>query len=246
MSKKIVIYDSGIGGASIFKEIKALLPSYNYVYFADTLNSPYGTKTKQQVLEIVVSNVVKLNKKFPIGALVVACNTATSACAKELRQIFSFPIICVEPPIKRAIELGFKKIAVLATPQTLESNSTIKKYEKIKPQGVEITKIGLERLAMEIDENVSNFNLVLPYLRKNLKIEADCVVVGCTHYNFIKKQLQLCLPSSEIISCEKAVAIQTQKVFKDNNLCPTKPKLKIILSKRNAKISRFLKSFLHS
>lgn len=244
MLKKIVVYDSGIGGASILKEVKKLLPEYPYYYFVDTLNAPYGTKTKREILKIVVENIVKIGKKVEIEALILACNTASSACGKEIRKIFPFPIVCVEPPIKKAIEMGFKNISILATPSTLENNLTIKKYEKTSAKDVVITKIGLEKLATEIDENAQNLDLILPYLRKNLKVSCDCLVVGCTHYNFIKKQLQLCVPSSEIISCEKAIAIQTQKVFKEANLCRTKFSMKIVLSKRNARIRRFLCSFL--
>ena len=130
MQKKIVVYDSGIGGASILKEIMMLLPNYDYLYFADTKNSPYGTKTKAEILQVVLNNILSINKNGEIGLLVLACNTATSVCCKKLRSMFSFPIVGVEPAIKKAVDEGFNKIAILATPQTLESNDLIKKYIK--------------------------------------------------------------------------------------------------------------------
>lgn len=245
MQKKIVVYDSGIGGASILKEIMMLLPNYDYLYFADTKNSPYGTKTKAEILHAVLNNVLSLNKNGGIGLLVLACNTATSVCCKILRNIFSFPVVGVEPAIKKAVDEGFNKIAILATPQTLKSNDLIQKYIKNSKGEREISKVPLDELASLIDENTADFNRVLPYLSKKLKgLKSSCVVVGCTHYNFVKKQIQTVLPDAKIISCERAVALQVQRVLAGCNLCLTNGSLKIILSKRNRKLSRFLKTYL--
>lgn len=245
MQKKIVVYDSGIGGASILKEIMMLLPNYDYLYFADTKNSPYGTKTKAEILQVVLNNILSINKNGEIGLLVLACNTATSVCCKNLRSMFSFPIVGVEPAIKKAVDEGFNKIAILATPQTLESNDLIKKYIKNFKRKREISKVALSELASLIDENTDDFNRVLPYLSKKFKaLKPSCVVVGCTHYNFVKKQIQTVLPDAKIISCEKEVALQVQRVSKECKLCLTNGSLKVVLTKRNHKLSRFLKTYL--
>lgn len=245
MQKKIVVYDSGIGGASILKEIMTLLPNYDYVYFADTKNSPYGTKSKAEIFHAVLSNVITLNKNGEIGLLVLACNTATSVCCKILRTLFSFPIVGVEPAIKKAVDEGYNKIAILATQQTLQSNILIQKYVKLFKGEKEISKIPLNELATLIDENTADFNRVLPYLSKKLKgLKPSCVVVGCTHYNFVKKQIQTVLPDAKVISCERAVALQVQRVTNKCNLCLTNGSLKIILSKRNCKLNHFLKTYL--
>ena len=244
MSKKIVVMDSGIGGASILKEIRELLPAYSYLYFADTKNAPYGNKTKAQVLEIVVKNVLKINKKNEILALVLACNTASSACSKSLRKMFNFPIICVEPPIKKAIDLKYKNILILATEGTLKTNLTIKKYTNSNQ--AKIQKFAPKNLAKLIDRNVENLNLVIPYLKKELENKkCDCAVLGCTHYNFLKNKIKAIL-KCPVITCEKAVARQTKKVLDELKISAQKPKLKIKLSKQNFKIRRFLKTYLNS
>ncbi len=247
MLKKIVVYDSGIGGASILKEIKTLLPSYDYLYFADTKNSPYGNKTKAEILGCVLHNILEINKNDEIGMLVLACNTASSVCGKILRLVFPFPIVCVEPAVKKAVDEGFKNILILATSQTLQSNELIKKYLKKTPPETTITKLPLCQLASLIDENTADFNRVLPYLSKNLKgLRPSCVVVGCTHYNFVKKQIQTILPDAKIISCEKPVALQVQRVLSSCNLCQTKGSLKVVLSKHNANLNHFLKVYLNA
>lgn len=245
MLKKIVVYDSGIGGASILKEIKTLLPNYDYLYFADTKNSPYGSKTKAEILDCVLHNVLEIDKNGEIGMLVLACNTASSVCGKILRSVFPFPIVCVEPAVKKAIDEGFKDVLVVATPQTLASNELLKKLSKKKTE-TKITKLPMEELAKLIDENTADFNRVLPYLSKKLKgFRPSCVVVGCTHYNFVKKQIQTILPDSVVMSCEKPVARQVQRVLSSCNLCQTNGNLKIVLSKHNANLSHFLKAYLN-
>ena len=154
MTKFIVVMDSGIGGASVLKEIRKLLPNHKYIYFADTKNAPYGNKTKNKILEVVTKNIIKLNKKNKIGVLVLACNTASCVCSRFLRQTFNFPIICVEPPIKKAVEKGYKNIAILATPQTLKTNKIIKQYSQNKELTLKL--ISPENLATVIDKNLKS------------------------------------------------------------------------------------------
>ena len=239
---KIVVLDSGIGGASVLKEIISCLPNYNYVYFADTKHSPYGEKSQKELFEILKKIINKLNKKSEIDALVLACNTASSLCGNLLRKIYKFPIICVEPPIKVAVSLGFKKISVLATPQTLKTNKTIKKFELIKD--LEIQKVPLKNLAKEIDRNVYNLDNLYLELSKCLKnVKGECVVIGCTHYNFVKNQIETIL-RRKTISCEEAVAKQAKNILTENNVFEQKSKIKIILSKNDLKIRRFLKTYL--
>ena len=109
----------------------------------------------------------------------------------------------------------------------------------------EISKVALSELASLIDENTDDFNRVLPYLSKKFKgLKPSCVVVGCTHYNFVKKQIQTVLPDAKIISCEKEIALQVQRVSKECKFCLTNGSLKVVLTKRNHKLSRFLKTYL--
>ncbi len=260
--KKVVIgvIDSGIGGASILKAIKNVLPNEKFVYLVDAMNAPYGDKTKNEILEITKKNVEFLIKKHHIKMLVIACNTASSVCGNVLREYVKMPIICVEPPIKPALENNYKKILVLATPRTLKSNLIIKKYCKTNKQ---IEKLAIVQLATKIDESMGNFESLTDFLDEKLREYKDCdaVVIGCTHYNFIKKEIGLAMPNAKIISCEKAVANRTKQVFERefNNesdinrlnkglkkvglkkLNPTK----IVLTKQNKEMLKFLTNYLN-
>ena len=242
MEKYIVVMDSGIGGASILKEIRNLLPNQKYIYFADTRNAPYGNKTKNKILEIVVKRVEKLNRKKQIGVLVLACNTASCVCSKLLRQTFSFPIVCVEPPIKKAVEQGYKNIVVLATPQTLKTNEIVNQYSK--NPNLKIEKVSPKNLASIIDSNLKNLSVAEKTIIESLETkEFDAVVLGCTHYHFVKENISKVF-KKPVISCEKEVANQVEKIVKIENLPKTKAKLKIKLSKFNRRIFNFLKIYL--
>ena len=130
----IGFFDSGIGGLSVLKEALKILPNENYIYYGDTENAPYGTKTKEEVKDLTFRAVEFLDK-HKIKALVVACNTATSAAVRELREKYSFPIIGMEPAIKPAVENNQKKgkrVLTLATPLTLKEEkfqSLISKFD---------------------------------------------------------------------------------------------------------------------
>lgn len=254
----IGILDSGIGGASILKEIIKILPNERFVYMADTKNLPYGNKSKRKIMNIVQENVENLIKNYKIKLLVLACNTASSVCSNSLRKKVNIPVICVEPPIKPAIECGFQNILVLATKRTLKSNQTLKnniknikiKNRKLdKSQKINIKKLGIKSLASEIDKNCNHLDYVQDLLDKKLNRykNYNAVILGCTHYNFIKKQIQKSLPFTKIISCEMAVAKRTKFILERENLASKatkKEKNIIILTKTNFKLKRFLTDFL--
>ena len=238
----IIALDSGIGGASILKEVMENSFNNEFVYFADTMNSPYGNKSKKQIYEIVKKNVDYLSSKYKIDVLILACNTATSVCAEKFRKIYNFPIIGVEPPIKVAIDRGNKNILIIATKQTIKTNMTLKKYISQKNADVTIELLPLKKLAKIIDKNVEDLDVVIPYLKHKLKNgKYDSIVLGCTHYNFIKKQIKQLFPNAEIISCESGVARNVKRIC--SNLKSQNHKLEILLSKKNLSIQNFLDNY---
>jgi glutamate racemase len=197
----IGVLDSGIGGASILKEVINILPNEKFVYLADTKNMPYGNKSKRKILKIIEANTHFLINKYRIKMLIIACNTASSVCSNNLRKQFNIPIVCIEPPIKPALECGYKKILILATKRTLKSNKTIKNNIKLirnknkflsKTEKIIIKKVSINNLATEIDKNFNNFNSLQKLLNEKLNQYKtfDAVITGCTHYNFIKEQIQ--------------------------------------------------------
>ena len=182
----IAVIDSGVGGISVLRELLKIMPRENYVYFGDSKNAPYGSKEKNEVLEITRNNLKMLQDKG-IKALVVACNTATSAAVRILREENpDLVIVGIEPAIKPpAVTLDNPRVLVMATPLTLKEEKFKRLVERYSDKA-EIIPLPCHRLAEliesgnidtpELDEYVSS--LLEPYRSKGI----DALVLGCTHY----------------------------------------------------------------
>ena len=216
----IGIFDSGLGGLSICKEIIDLLPSENIVYLADSKNAPYGEKTHQEIIELSVKNtelLLQLNCKI----VVVACNTATTNAIKYLRNNYKTPFIGIEPAIKpAALHSTTNKIGVLATKGTLSSElfaNTSKQFRK-DVEFIELEGKGLVPLIEEgrIDETKK---LLEKYLQEMMDSGVDKIVLGCSHYPFLIPIMNQIIPSNvQIIDSGEAVARQTHNILKGLNL----------------------------
>lgn len=217
----IGLFDSGIGGTSIWKEIHGLLPNEDTIYLADSKNAPYGQKTKEEIIGLSFKNteyLLERNAKM----IVVACNTATTNAIKELRAKYDVPFIGIEPAIKpAAIHTKTKTIGILATKGTLSSElfyqtvSTLEGIRVIEQVGynlvqlIEQGKLGSE----EIKE------LLKEYLQPMIEANIDHLVLGCSHYPYLVPQIKEILPESvKIIDSGEAVARQTKAVLEQNNI----------------------------
>lgn len=184
----IGVFDSGVGGISVLKELYALMPNENYIYFGDSLNTPYGTKPDKEI-ERLTKNAAEKLIEMGAKAVVIACNTATSVAANVIRDEMSVPIIGVEPAIKPASLLhSGEKVIVMATPVTLKRQKFLElmglyeSYAEIVP----LPCPGLAELIEEFTDDASEIekyikNLFAPY--ENEKLGA--IVLGCTHYPHI-------------------------------------------------------------
>lgn len=221
-TKPIGIFDSGVGGTSIWKELHQLLPSENTIYLADSKNAPYGPKGKEKILELSIKNteyLIAQNCKL----VIVACNTATTNAIKELREKFEIPFIGIEPAIKpAALNSKTKTIGILATKGTLSSKlfyntsslfaNNVKIVEQVGEGIVELIETGkLETLEMR--------QLLEVYLKPMLEAEIDYLVLGCTHYPYLIPVLLDILPKHvKIIDSGEAVARQTKSILEQHNL----------------------------
>jgi len=184
----VAVFDSGIGGLNLLKECSLNMPDVEFYYLADNYNVPYGTKSKEQIFSLVKS-AIKCVEGVKPSAAVIACNTATANCIEELRSEFSFPIIGIQPAIKQAAEYGGRCL-VLATPSTVKSpsfNDLLKRCER--GNATEFTVFPCSGLADYIEQNAFDYD------EKSLSdalpdIKVDSVVLGCTHYVFIKNAVQ--------------------------------------------------------
>lgn len=196
--RPIGIFDSGIGGISILNNLKDILPNENFIYLADNKNCPYGSKTKKEILLLSDKNCKKLIE-FKCKIIVVACNTATTNSIQELREIISIPIIGIEPGIKPAIKYTkTKNIGVLATENTLNSKLFFKTINDNKIHDIKIhEQIGYKLVNIIEDGIISKKELdtiLKLYLNPMIEKNIDCLVLGCTHYHYLKDNIKEILP----------------------------------------------------
>ena len=217
----IGLFDSGIGGTSIWKEVHALMPYENTIYLADSKNAPYGLKSKDEIIALSCKNtefLLENNCKI----IVVACNTATTNAIKELRAKYDVPFIGIEPAIKpAALQSKTQKIGILATKGTLNSELFHKSVAN-HPDVTIIEQIGhgLVQLIENGDMNSAEMEeLLKSYLNPMMEKNIDYLVLGCSHYPYLIPQIKKIIPSQiKIIDSGEAVAKQTQKILEQNNL----------------------------
>ncbi len=214
----IGIFDSGIGGTSIWKEIHQLLPNEKTIYLADSRNAPYGQKNKQEIVALSMKNtdfLLKMNCKI----IVVACNTATTNAIQELRVKYNVPFIGIEPAIKpAATNSKTQTIGILATKGTLNSelfHKTTEMYQDTKI--IEQVGHGLVQLIESGQINSQEMHTLLQsYLQPMIDANIDYLVLGCSHYPYLIPQIKKILPEHiQIIDSGQAVARQTQKVLEE-------------------------------
>ena len=191
--RPIGVFDSGIGGISVLRELYAIMPEEDYIYFGDSVHAPYGTKTLAQVRELTVANVKELLRQGAKG-IVVACNTATSAAVRILRNMYpELPLVGIEPALKpAALQPGHPKVLVMATPMTIREE----KFQRLVEQyefDADIIGLPCPGLMEFVEagntdgEDLRIFleDLLAPYLR-----DIDSIVLGCTHYPFVQRVIQ--------------------------------------------------------
>lgn len=223
--QSIGIFDSGVGGTSIWKEIHRLLPNENTIYLADSKNTPYGPKGKEAIIELSIKNTeYLLNQNCKL--IVVACNTATTKAIDYLRETYKVPFIGIEPAIKpAALKTKTNAIGILATKGTLSSTlfsktsslftSNIKVIEQVGEGIVELIESG----QLYSDEMKDILNV---YLKPMIEAQIDYLVLGCTHYPYLIPILIDLLPNHvKIIDSGEAVARQTRAILEKNNLFNT-------------------------
>jgi glutamate racemase len=218
----IGVFDSGVGGLSIWQEIITLLPTENTIYLADSKNAPYGQKSKEEIVEFCIKNTELLLDKG-CKLIVVACNTATTNAIQYLRSNYNIPFIGIEPAIKpAALQTKTNVVGVLATKGTLTSelfNNTSQKFSN----GITIIEQVGEGIVPLIEEGKTESKemekLLHLYLDPMLKRNIDYLVLGCSHYPFLIPQITNIVGKNvTIIDSGEAVARQTKAILEKNNL----------------------------
>lgn len=222
-NRPIGIFDSGIGGVTIAKEIAALLPHERIVYFADAANCPYGPKPREEIVRLSREAVKRLLDE---GAklIVIACNTATTAAVKTLRTEFEVPIVGTEPAVKPAVTHTHSGVVgVLATKATVESEQLRRLCRQYGPGTKVINRagFGLVELAEQDRTDTEEATALLKqYIEPMIAEGADQIVLGCTHYPFFLPALRRIIGERPVtvVNPAPAIARQTRRVMEEHRL----------------------------
>ena len=199
----IAVFDSGVGGISVLRHLRKLLPKENFIYFGDCANAPYGSRTTQEVRALTLAATEKLLRQYPIKALVVACNTATSAAIRDLRAEYpNLIVIGIEPALKLAADtFPGGRIGVMATEVTLREEKFDTLLHRFDEECT-ITKIPAPGLVQLIEAGKVDTPETEELLRQILKDyigKLDALVLGCTHYPFAAKAISRVLAGQTVL-----------------------------------------------
>ncbi|AOY78322.1 glutamate racemase [Clostridium formicaceticum] len=218
----IGVFDSGVGGISVLAQLICCLPKEKYVYYGDSKNAPYGVRSTEEVKELSFQVVNQLLKKG-IKGLVVACNTATSGAIEDLRSKLNMPIVGMEPALKPAMALNKRgKIVVMATSVTLREKKFNRLIEALHNEE-EVIKLPCPGLVEIIERTGGKGKEIQQYLKElyaplNMK-EIAAIVLGCTHYIFIKEEIaKLIEEPISIIDGNKGTANQLKRLLMEHQL----------------------------
>lgn len=214
-TRPIGMFDSGVGGLTVYKEIKAKMPKEKIIYLGDTMNFPYGSKSKESIIELskkCIDFLISQNVKM----IIIACGTATSQALEEMRKIYTIPIIgIIEPTVDYVKKRNFRSVGVIATRGTIRSNSweiqLKKKIEEIEVYNKECPL--LAPLAEEgWTENEIAKLVVGEYLKDLEGKNIEALILGCTHYPLYENIIKEIMPGVEIINTGKVIADSLQEI----------------------------------
>lgn len=204
----IGVFDSGIGGLTVLEEIVRLMPNYDYIFFGDQKNNPYGEKTDEELLNIT-SEIVDYLISRDCRIIVIACNTATTRCMKSLREKYpDIVFVGTVPAVKVACDNDSRNTLVLATAATIHSERVHELIMDNKKDTQNIYLAPCHGLADAIEFNEDDkINTILKDLHDTYSDkDIDCVVLGCTHYPFIRDKIQKLFPEAVLIDGNNGVA----------------------------------------
>ena len=223
MKPTILLYDSGIGGLTIYDEVRKALPNAHYLYCFDNALFPYSEKSEQELITQAVKIVQKIAEKQPLDLVVVACNTASTVVLPALRANFSFPIVGTVPAIKPAATISeTKTIGLLATVGTIKRPYVLDLIQKYASD-CEVEKIGQTKIVELAEEKLLNGKVDVDALVdcvKEWKVHSklDTVILGCTHFPFLKAELKQILPNVKFfVDSGEAIAKRVKSLIAEKS-----------------------------
>lgn len=221
--KSVGFFDSGVGGISVLKEALKLMPNEDYIYLGDSKHAPYGSKSLDEIKELTFSCVEGLLKQ-DVKAIVIACNTATSAAIDDLRERYKeIPIIGIEPAVKPAVNLNPSgKIIIMATPVTLNQKKFRCLYDHYSCES-NIVPLPCAELVSFVERGEVKGDNVLNYLENKFSVvdldKIGAIVLGCTHFPFVESSIrQIVGEKIPIIHGGEGTARRLKYLLKENDI----------------------------
>jgi len=230
---RIGVFDSGVGGLTVLKELLMKYPDNEYIYYGDNKNAPYGDKTKEELM-LLATRIVRFFENRKVDIIIIACGTVSSNIYSELKNITETPLYdIVSPTINYLNSANYKKVLLLATARTVDSKTFEKSLNNITsikcPLLVPlIEKREFKRAKEELEV----------YLKEVDKDIYDAVILGCTHYPIIESTIQDFFPNKTIINMATILV-------NNLNIIPSKPSLEINFSKLNEEVEENINSILN-
>lgn len=228
MKKAIGIFDSGVGGLTVFSEIRKNMPNENIIYLGDTKNFPYGNRSKEEIIKFAIENTETLINKG-VKIIVIACGTATSQAIELLKEKFDIPIIgIIEPTVEYIKEQNIKEVGVIATEGTIRSGAWERNLkEKIKE--IKVINKACPMLATIAEEGRAESKegraVIKEYMKSFKENHIEKIILGCTHYPIYEKMIKEELGYDvELINTGVTVSEYVKKFLEQNNLSNTDTK----------------------
>lgn len=214
----ILIFDSGMGGLSVYRELHQTLSGHQYLYLFDNACFPYGELTESRLVERVVELFEAFVARYPVDIAIIACNTASTHVLPALRQRLTIPVVGVVPAIKPAAEYSRQHqqasrlghIGLLATPGTVSRRYTAELIQNFAAD-LQVSMLGTTELVKMAEDKLSGQPVDMPQLHKVLapwvgEQGPDTLVLGCTHFPLLAAEIRQCLPNAKLIDSGAAIA----------------------------------------
>ncbi|WP_413285602.1 glutamate racemase [Vibrio sp. MA40-2] len=216
----ILIFDSGVGGLSVYQEVKKKLPYANYIYVFDNQGYPYGELAHDVLISRVTSIIRSIVQRHKVDIIVIACNTASTIVLPSLRKLFPIPIVGVVPAVKPASMIAIKAIGLIATPATISREYTHELIDKFSPNTkvlllgtTELVHIAEAKLRGEYISADLVGRILTPLIHK-----IDVAVLGCTHFPLLKEEIrQVFGEDVQLVDSGKAIASRVSCLLEDKN-----------------------------
>jgi glutamate racemase len=247
----IGVFDSGIGGLTVVKELLKIMPYEDIIYFGDTARLPYGSKSNRLITRYSIENSIFLNSKN-VKMIVIACNTASAASADYLRRFIKLPVIgVIECGAAAAVKLTKnKRVGVIGTKSTINSGAYSKTIHNLDPE-IKVFELPTPLLVHLVEENWIEKDITKvileEYLRPLLENDIDTLILGCTHYPLLKKQIHDVTGKISLIDSSQEVALLVLNTLKMQDILSTRKEpgtTNVFLSDMHPEFSKWAKEFL--